>query len=57
MNGDQKMAEVKKLHFNEAEVKKILGGSIRIFFTKETVGSKTCMFVMGDFEPGEGGIK
>ena len=48
------MSEVKKLNFNETEVKKILGGSIRIFFTKDTVGSKTCMFVMGDFEPGEG---
>ncbi|MFX1518641.1 MAG: hypothetical protein ACFFCD_01770 [Promethearchaeota archaeon] len=45
---------VNKMNFNETEVKKILGGSIRIFFTKDTIGSTEDMFVMEDFEPGEG---
>ncbi|MFX1521183.1 MAG: cupin domain-containing protein [Promethearchaeota archaeon] len=44
----------KKLNFNETEVVTILGGPIRVFFTEETVGTKELMFVMGDFEPGEG---
>jgi len=45
---------VKKLNFNETEVKKVLGGTIRTFFTNETVGTRDLVFVMGDFEPGEG---
>ena len=45
---------VKKLNFNEAEVKQILGGPIRIFFLNETVGTEELMFLAGDFAPGEG---
>jgi putative monooxygenase len=45
---------VKKLNVEETEVKQILGGPIRIFFTKETVGTEDLVFVMGDFAPGEG---
>jgi len=45
---------VKKMNFAGTEVKQILGGSIRIFFTKETVGTEDLTFVMGDFVPGEG---
>ncbi len=45
---------VEKMDFTETEVKQILGGPIRIFFTKETVGTEDLMFLMGDFAPGEG---
>jgi mannose-6-phosphate isomerase-like protein (cupin superfamily) len=45
---------VKQMNVNETEVKQILGGPIRIFFTKETVGSDDLLFLMGDFAPGEG---
>lgn len=44
----------KKMNFNETEMRKVLGGSIRIFFNNETVGTKDLIFVMSDFEPGEG---
>ncbi len=45
---------VQKKVFSETNVKKVLGGTIRTFFTKETVGTEDLMFVMGDFEPNEG---
>ncbi|MBW1699023.1 MAG: cupin domain-containing protein [Deltaproteobacteria bacterium] len=45
---------VKKTSFNETETRKVLGGTIRTFFTKDTVGTEDLMFVMGDFTPGEG---
>lgn len=45
---------VKKTIFSETDTKKVLGGTIRTFFTKETVGTEDLMFVMGDFTPGEG---
>ncbi len=45
---------VKKMNLDKAEVKQILGGPIRIFFTKDTVGTENLTFVMGDFAPGEG---
>jgi mannose-6-phosphate isomerase-like protein (cupin superfamily) len=45
---------VKKTTFNETDTKVVLGGTIRTFFTKETVGTEDLMFVMGDFVPGEG---
>jgi mannose-6-phosphate isomerase-like protein (cupin superfamily) len=45
---------VKKMNIQEAEVHQILGGPIRIFYTKDTVGTEDLVFVMGDFAPGEG---
>ena len=45
---------VKKMDFTETEVKQILGGPIRTFFTKETVGSEDLVFLVGDFAPGQG---
>jgi mannose-6-phosphate isomerase-like protein (cupin superfamily) len=45
---------VEKRVFADTEVKKVLGGTIRTFFTRETVGTEDLMFVMGDFVPGEG---
>lgn len=45
---------VEKKIFSETVVKKVLGGTIRTFFTKETVGTEDLIFVMGDFEPNEG---
>lgn len=44
----------KKINFAETDVRKVLGGSIRTFFTKETVGTEDLMFLVGDFPPGEG---
>jgi len=45
---------VKKLNFRETETKVVLGGTIRTFFTNETVGTQDLVFVMGDFTSGEG---
>jgi len=45
---------VKKMNSTDAEMVQILGGSIRVFFTKETVGTENLVFVMSDFAPGEG---
>ena len=45
---------VKKATLSETAVKEILGGPIRIFFNKDTVGTDTLVFVMGDFGPGQG---
>ena len=45
---------VKKINFRETGSEKVLGGTIRFFFTKETVGTDDLVFVMGDFTPGEG---
>ena len=45
---------VKKMTFDETGTKVVLGGTIRTFFTKETVGTEDLIFVMGDFVPGEG---
>jgi len=45
---------VKKTILSETDTKKVLGGTIRTFFTKETVGTEDLIFVMGDFTPGEG---
>ena len=46
--------EVKKTLLSETDTKKVLGGTIRTFFTNETVGTEDLVFVMGDFTPGEG---
>ena len=45
---------VAQKRLEETDVKKVLGGTIRTFFTKETVGTEDLVFVMGDFAPGEG---
>ena len=45
---------VAKKKFEDTDVKTVLGGTIRTFFTKETVGTEDLVFVMGDFVPGEG---
>lgn len=45
---------VKVIKKSEAEVKTILGGSITIYCTPETVDSKKLVFVLGSFAPGEG---
>ena len=45
---------VKQLRFEQSEVKEVLGGPIRFFFTKDTVGTEDLMFLVGDFAPGEG---
>ncbi len=45
---------VKIVRKDEAKVKTILGGPIRVYATPETVGSKNIVFVLGSFKPGEG---
>lgn len=45
---------VRKMSFTDAEARQSLGGTIRVFFTKETVGTEDLIFVMSDFAPGEG---
>ncbi len=45
---------VKEINFTDAEAVQILGGTVRVFFTKETVGTGDLVFLMSDFAPGEG---
>ncbi|MFQ6075426.1 MAG: cupin domain-containing protein [Candidatus Bathyarchaeia archaeon] len=45
---------MKVVRLEDAELRRVLGGPIKVIFTPETAGTKNLRFAVGYFGPGEG---